>query len=220
MVMKDCRAKRSPWLGAAVLVVLVSCGDPNVPLTRPPSGSFRSTPGTFSDGPSGISTSALPPRQSPAPVSSAIFAGSDASQLSLAALTASVLEVPWALTPQPEPPSVLALTAEYLNLPWPPQPSPEPSGNAAAQSETSTEDEVEAADPDTSDVPTESTEEILPPPTPLPDESETPSSTEIPSDRSSPPQIDPTEAIPTLPTLAPQNTEASDLDLPATDSTP
>ncbi|MEO1132218.1 MAG: hypothetical protein AAFX40_05860, partial [Cyanobacteria bacterium J06639_1] len=93
---------RSPWLGIGLLVLAVSCGDPNVPLTRPPAGAFRTDPQAAkpSRSPGAISTAALPERSGTAPVSAAIFENAD--DLSLAALMARVLGLPWALDPQPQ----------------------------------------------------------------------------------------------------------------------
>ncbi|MEO0855196.1 MAG: hypothetical protein AAFY15_17070, partial [Cyanobacteria bacterium J06648_11] len=112
--------RRSPWLSISTLMLLVSCGDPNVPLTRPPSGAFRTEPQATQprSSPGSISTAALPER-SEAAISAAIFDGTSAP--SLASLTANFLGLPWALKTRPQPTSVLALAARYWSLPWPPR---------------------------------------------------------------------------------------------------
>ncbi|MEM9156048.1 MAG: hypothetical protein AAGB13_13605 [Cyanobacteria bacterium P01_F01_bin.33] len=214
------------WIAAILSAVLANCGDPNVPLTRPPSGAFRSTPLSVSPGSStDISTAALPSRPGATPLSAAIFDRSEASRLSLAALTASILDVPWALTPQPKSLSALALAADYWDVPWPPRlasPSSEQTdGTEGQESSTSSSNADETVTPTPSGEAANASqadpsEEIPNPPPPLSNETDS----EVTDSSSG--VDDSSKDIPVLPTLPPESTESEELVVPTPilDNTP
>jgi hypothetical protein len=101
------------WLAGLIVGILAGCGDPNVPLTRPPDSEFRvSTPR-----PPRIDSTPTPqPTPTPTPTP-------DPNQPSLATLTARFLGIPWQ-EPEP-PPTLMELTARYFGIPIP---TPRPLG--------------------------------------------------------------------------------------------
>lgn len=98
------------WLAGLVVGILAGCGDPNVPLTRPPDSEFRvSTPR-----PPRVDRTPTPlPTPTPTPTP-------DPNQPSLATITARFLQISWQ-DPEP-PPTLMELTARYFGIliPTPP----------------------------------------------------------------------------------------------------
>ncbi len=95
----------------SALLVLLSCGDPNVPLTQPPRDAFRvSSPRPPRN---------LNPRPSPSPPPT------PQSGPSLGAITARFFDLPWPGAAPTPPPSLLQLSARFLKIPLPtPRPTP------------------------------------------------------------------------------------------------
>ncbi len=120
------------WLAGLIVGILVGCGDPNVPLTRPPDSEFRvSTPR-----PPRIDrtpTPSPPPTPTPTP---------DPNRPSLATITARFLGIPWQ---QPEPPpTLMELTARYFGILIPtPRPIQQP-GLESALTDQLTDQEIPA----------------------------------------------------------------------------
>lgn len=116
MVDDNDRALRRGWLGLSLglLVGIYSCGDPNVPLTRPPENAFR--------------VSSPRPRRVDRPRDArSRSTPASRSGVSIAQITAEFLDIPWST--QAQPPSLLRVTAEFLQIPLPP-PLPTPSPTA------------------------------------------------------------------------------------------
>lgn len=96
------------YLSALILLGLLglgSCGNPNVPLTRPPINEFR----VSSPRPPRVDRT-KPPKPTPTP-----FLGP-----SLGALTATFFRIPWISQPQSS--SLVRITAQFLKIPLPPPP--------------------------------------------------------------------------------------------------
>lgn len=99
---------------------LLGCGDPNVPLTQPPSDAFRvSTP--------------RPPRLDLYPTPPPTPTPTPTPPLSLLELTARWLGIPW----PPQETSLVRLSARFLEIPLPPKPrrSASPSTQPSPSSE-------------------------------------------------------------------------------------
>ncbi len=104
-------------IGLGCLMVVWGCGDPNVPLTRPPENAFRvSSPRPRRiDRPNTRSRPSPQPRSGPA----------------IAQITAEFLGIPW--SPSATSVSLLRPTAEFLQIPLPPPlPSPSPEADSGS----------------------------------------------------------------------------------------
>lgn len=112
-----------------MLGILVGCGDPNVPLTRPPDSEFRvSTPR-----PPRIDRTPTPPTPSPTP---------EPNQPPLATITARFLGIPWQ-EPEP-PPTLMELSARYFGILIPTPRPIEPPGLASTLKDPLTEQGIPA----------------------------------------------------------------------------
>lgn len=98
----------------ALWTLLAGCGDPNVPLTRPPEDAFR----VSSPRPRRIDRPASRPRPTPS-----------RPGLSIARVTADFLGIPWQVRSTPV--SLLRTTAEFLEIPLP---TPLPTGPRSSPS--------------------------------------------------------------------------------------
>lgn len=99
------------YLFLVAMLTLVSCGDPNVPLTQPPRDAFRVS-------------SPRPPRNlnarpSPSPPPT------PQRGPSLGAITARFFDLPWPVATPAPPPGLLQISARFLKIPLPtPRPTP------------------------------------------------------------------------------------------------